>query len=318
MRRLLEITVRTIYGNTEGFKINTGVQQCCILSPYIFNLYSENIIRRASLDELEHGVRIGGRNITNLRYADDTTLLVEKEEGLKMLLTRVKEESEKSCLRLSTKKTKVMVTLGELGEFTTEDETFEVVDSFTFLGARIDWDGGCASEIARRIAMGKAAMTGLNRVMKDRAISVPTKVRLVKALVFPVMMYGFKSWTIRKSERKKIDAFELWCWRLLRTPWTERRTNKSILDELRTETSLEGMIIKQALTFFGNIMRASGIEKDVMLGKVEGTRRRGRQRTRWLNSLRDITGVTLDVLKEKAMNRMEWRMFVQRIAKSRQ
>ena len=212
-----------------------------------------------------------------------------------------------------------MVTLGELGEHTTEDETFEVVDSFTFLGIRIDGDGGCASEIARRIAMGKAAMTGLNRVMKDRAISVPTKVRLVKALVFPVMMYSCESWTIRKSERKKIDAFELWCWRrLLRIPWTERRTNKSILDELRAETSLEGMIIKQALTFFGHTMHASRIEKDVMLGKVEGTRRRGRERTRWLNSLKDVTGMTLYELKEKAMNRMEWRMFIQRIAKSRQ
>ena len=150
----------------------------------------------------------------------------------------------------------------------------EVADSFTFLAVQIDRDGGRASEIARRIAMGKAVMTGLNRVMKDRAISVPTKVWLVKALVFPVMMYGCESWTISKSERKKIDAFELWCWRrLLRIPWTERRTNKSILDELRAETSLEGMIIKQALTFFDHTMRASRIEKDVMLGKVEAADR---------------------------------------------
>ena len=162
-------------------------------------------------------------------------------------------------------------------------------------------------------------MTGLNRVMKDRAISVPTKVQLVEASVFPVMMYGCESWTFRKSERKKIDAFELWCWRRsLRIPWTERRTNKSLLDELRTETSLEGMIIKRALTFFGHTMCASGIEKDVILGKVEGTRRRGRQRTRWLSSLKDIIGITLYELKEKATNGMEWRMFAQRIAKSRQ
>ena len=146
--------------------------------------------------------------------------------------------------------------------------------------------------------MGKATMTGLYRVIKDRAISVTTKVRLVKPLVFPVMMYGCESWTIRKSERRKIDAFELWCRRrLLRIPWTERRTNKSVLDEIRTETSLEGMIIKRALTFFGHTVRSSGIEKDVMLGKVEGTRRHGRQRTRWLNSLKEITGMTFYEVK---------------------
>ena len=132
-------------------------------------------------------------------------------------------------------------------------------------------------------------------------------------------MYGCESWTIRKSERRKIDAFELWCLRrLLRIPWTERRTNKSFLDEIRTGTSLEGMIIKRALTFFGHTMRCSGIEKDVTLGKVEGTRRRGRQRTRWLNSLKEITGMTLNELKEKALNRIDWRIFVLRIAKSRQ
>ena len=177
-----EATVRTIYGNTEWLKINKGVRQGCILSPYLFNLYRENIIRRSGLDEIEHGVRISGRNITNLRYADDTTLLAETEEGFKMLLTRIKEESEKSGLRLNSKKTKVMVTLGELGEFITAGKTFEVVDSFTFLGERIDCDGVCTSNITRRIAMGKAAMTGLYRVMKDRAISVPTTLPLAKAL----------------------------------------------------------------------------------------------------------------------------------------
>jgi len=250
-----EATVRTIYGNTKWLKINKGVRQGCILSPYLFNLYRENIIRRSGLDEIEHGVRISGRNITNLRYADDTTLLAETEEGLKLLLTRIKEESEKSGLRLNSKKTKVMVTLGELGEFITAGKTFEVVDSFTFLGERIDRDGVCTSNITTRIVMGKAAMTGLYRVMKDRAISVPTKLPLVKALFFPVMMYGCESWTIRKSERRKIHALELWCWRrLLRIPWTERRTNKSVLYEIRTETSLEGMFIKRTLTFFGHTM----------------------------------------------------------------
>eukprot|EP00112_Aurelia_sp_Birch-Aquarium-sp1_P026756 Seg970.1 transcript_id=Seg970.1/GoldUCD/mRNA.D3Y31 product="Retrovirus-related Pol polyprotein from type-2 retrotransposable element R2DM" pseudo=true protein_id=Seg970.1/GoldUCD/D3Y31 len=226
-----EATVRTMYGNTEWFKINKGVRQGCILSPYLFNLYSENMIRMAGLEEIEHGIRIGGRNINNLRYADDITLLAETEEGLKMLLNRVKQESEKVGLRLNIKKTKVMVTSSELEDFIIgdEDETVEAVDSFIFLGAKIERDGGCTPEIIRRIAMGKTAMTGLHRVMKDKEISMHTKVRLVKALVFPVMMYGCESWTITKSERRKIDGFELWCWRrILRIPWTARRTNKSV------------------------------------------------------------------------------------------
>ena len=206
----------------------------------------------------------------------------------------------------------------ELEEFIIRDEAVKVVDSFIFLGANIERDEGCTSEITRRIAIGKAAMTGLHRVMKDKDISIHTENHLVKALVFPVIMNGCGGWTIRKSERRKIDAFELWCWRrMLRIPWTARRTNKSVLEEIKIEISLEGMTAKQALTFFGHTVRASGMEKDIMLGRVEGTRRRGRQRTRWLDVLKEFTGMSLHQLNETAMNRSEWRSFVQRIARSR-
>ena len=223
------------------------------------------------MEEIEHGVRKSCRNITNFRHADDTTLLSETEEGLGTLLSRLKKESEKSSLLLNAKKTKIMVRLGGLEEFTTVKETYEVVDNFNFLGTKIDRDGGCTSEIARKIAMGNVAMNGLYRVMKDRTVLILMKVRLVKALAFPVMMCGCKSWVVNKSERKKLVLLKK-----LRITWTERRKNRSILDKIKPETSLEGMVVKRALAFFRRTMRTCRVEKDVILGKVEETRRRGR------------------------------------------
>ena len=286
-----EATVRTIFGNTKWFNINKGVIQGCILFPYLLNLCSENTIRMADLEEIEHGVRKGGRIITNLRYVDDTTLLSETGEGLRMLLSRVHKESEKFGPRLNAKKTKIMITVGELKEFATAEETLEVVDSFNFLDTKIDRDGSCTSEIDSRIAIGKAAMNDLYRATKDRAISVLKKARLVKALVFPVLIYGCESWTVRKSERRKIDAFVQWyCQRLLRILSTGRRTNKSILDNIRPETSLKGVVVKRAHTFFRHTMRACGIKKDFMLVKIEGTRGRAREKTISIDALKGMNG----------------------------
>ena len=156
----------------------------------------------------------------------------------------------------------------------------ETVTDFIFLGSKITVDGDCSHEIKRHLLLGRKAMTNLDSVVKSRDVTLPTKVCIVKAMVFPVVMYGCESWTVKKAEHQRIDAFELWCWRrLLRVPWTARRSNQSILKEINPEYSLEGLMLK--FHYFGQLMqRASSLEKTLMLGKIEGRRRRGRQRIR--------------------------------------
>ena len=229
-----EATVRTGHGTTDWFQIGKGVCQGCILSPCLFNLYAEYIMRNAGLEEAQARFKIAGRNISNLKYADDTTLMAESEEELKSLLMKVKVESEKVGLKLNIQKTKIMAS----GPITSWQVDGETVTDFIFSGSKITADGDCSHEIKRCLLLGRKLMTNLDSIFKSRDITLPTKVHLVKAMVFPVVMYGCESWTIRKAERWKIDAFELWCWRrLLRVPWTARRSNQSILKEISPENS---------------------------------------------------------------------------------
>ena len=214
--------------------------------------------------------------INNLRYADDTTLIAEREAELKSLLMKVKEESEKVGLKLNMLKTKIMAS-SPITSWQIYGETVETVSDFIFLGSKITADGDCSHEIKRCLLLGRKVMTNLNNVFKSRDIILPTKVHLVKAMVFPVVMYGCESWTIKKAECRRTDAFELWCWRrLLRVLWTARRSNKSILKEISPGCSLEGLMLKLKLQYFGHLMqRADSSEKTLMLGKIEGGRRRG-------------------------------------------
>ena len=185
-------------------------------------------MRNAGLEEAQAGIKVAGKNVNNIRHADDTTLMAETEQELKSLLRKVKEESEKVGLKLNIQKTKTMAS-GPITSWQIDRETVEAVSDFIFLGSKITEDGDCSHEIKRRLLLGRKVMTNLDSVLKSRAITLPTKVRLVKAMVFPVVMYGCESWTVRKAERRKIDAFELWCWRrLLRAPWTARRSNQCI------------------------------------------------------------------------------------------
>ena len=211
-------------------------------------------MRNVGLDEAQARVKIAGRNINNLRYADDTTLMAENEE-LKTLLMKVKEESEKVCLKLNIQKTKIMAS-GPITSWELDGETVETVSDFIFLGSQITADGDCSHEIKRRLLLGRKAMTNLDSILKSRDITMPTKVCLVKAMVFLVVMYGCESWTVKKTEHQRIDAFELWCWRrLLRVPWTARKSNQFILKEISPGCPLEGLLLKLKLQYFGHLMR---------------------------------------------------------------
>ena len=191
-------------------------------------------MRNSGLDEAQAGIKINGRNIINLRYADDTTM-AESEEELKSFLMKVEEESEEPGLKLNIQKTKIMAS-GSITSWQIDGETMEIVRDFIFLGSKITADGDCSHEIKRRLLLGRKAMTNLDSILKSRDITLPTNVHLVKAMVFPVVMYGCESWTVKKAERQRIDAFELWCWRIfLRVLWTARRSNQSITKELSPE-----------------------------------------------------------------------------------
>ena len=227
-------------------------------------------MQNAGLDEAQGAIKIAGRNINNLTCADDTTLMAESEEELKSILVKVKEECGKVSLKLNIKKTKIMAS-GSITSWQMDGETVETLADFILGGSKITADGDCSHEIKRRLLLGRKVMTNLDNILKSRDITLLTNVRPVKAMVFPVVMYGCESWTIKKAECQRIDAFELWCWRrLLRVPWTARRSNQSILKEISPEYSLEGLMLKLKLQYFSHLMRRTdSFEKTLMLEKLK-------------------------------------------------
>ena len=243
------------------------------------------------------------------RYADDTTLAASFTEDLKKIIRAVKTSSEKHGLHLNIGKTKVLSNV-PLSSFNVDGMDIEVVHTFNFLGSTISDDGDCSKEIIRRTILGKVAMKGLQRVWKDRDISLPTKVRLVRALVFPVVYYSCESWTMKGKDRRRIEAFENWCWRrLLRIPWSAKRTNESIRNELLINDHIECKMSELKLRYFGHVVRANGLEKSIMVGMGDGQRRRGRPRLRWLDEIVAVTGKKLKDLMVLTGDRTAWRTY---------
>ena len=202
--------------------------------------------------------------------------MAESEEELKSLLMKVKEESEKVDFKLNIQKTKIMAT-GPITSWKIDGERVKTVADFIFLGSKITADGDCSHEIKRHLLLGRKVMTNLDSIFKSRDITLPTKAHVVKAMVFPGVMYGYESWTVKKAEHQRIDAFEVWCWRrLLRVPWTARRSNQSIRKEINPGISLEGMMLKLKLQYFEHLMgRVDSLEKTLMLGGIGGWKKRG-------------------------------------------
>ena len=227
----------------------------------------------ARLDEAQDGMKISGRNINNLRYADDTTLMAESEEELKSLLMKGKENVG---LKLNIQKTKI-ITSGPITSWDVDGETVETVSDFIFLVSKITADGSCSHEIKSCFLLGRKVMTNLDSILKSRDTLLPTKVHLVKAIIFPVVMYGCESWTVKKPECQRTDAFQLWFWRrLLRVPWAARRSKQSILKEISPGISMKGMMLKLKFQYFGHLMRrVDSLEKTLMLGGIGSRRRRG-------------------------------------------
>lgn len=301
---------------SDWFKVNKGVRQGCILSPYLFNIVSEMVMREA-LENYDGGVLIGGRKINNLRYADDIVLLASSLTELQDLLNRVVTAGSKYNMHINAAKTKVMSLNKEPITVTVEGKVLEQVHEFTYLGSRITDDATCFKDLQVKLAVGLAVLQRFKQVWHGHSLTLPTKIKLCKTLVWSVVTYGSESWTLRKEEQRRLEAFEMKMLRkMLQIPWTAHKTNQSILEETGYKQNLLESIKKRKLAYIGHIARKSGenLEKTIMQGSVPGKRGRGRPRKAWLDDATEWTGLKVEGMMRATQDREKWRNIVQKAA----
>ena len=306
--------VRLESGNSESFDVNKGVRQGCILSPHLFSLYTEQIMRDVEHDDRKSDydeVKINGK-LRDLRYADDTALLSTTTEGLKKLLEATKEHSESRNLMLNIKKTKIMDTdkCKTKTEIKIGDDIIENVEHFEYLGASFYGDGRSKNEIRRRLAIAQQKLKTMNKLWKGQ--SIYTKLKVLKACIFPIALYGCEAWTPLQTDIRKIIAFEMKCYRkLLQITWTQKITNAEVRLRLNVTTShLLQHFKKQKLSYFGHMKRHNTLERTILEGKVEGKRSRGKPRRRWQDDIREWMQMTVTQAGRLAQNRDDYREHV--------
>ena len=296
-------------GESNKLQIKRGVRQGCILSPKLFNLYTEEIFRKA--DKLP-GINIGGKNFTNLRYADDTALVAETEEALQEIVDLVNEESAKKGLKMNVKKTKTMVICRNKEtpqiEINVDGTNLEQVKQFKYLGQLITEDGKTDIEIRRRIEIARKNFMNMKDTLISRKLSLETKKRLVRCYILSTLLYASETWTISEEAWAKIEAFEMWIYRkMLRIPYTAHMTNKTVLHLAKTTRSIKFEIKQRKIRYFGHIIRANKIQKTLLTGKVEGKRGRGRPRRTWVKDITQWTQRSMTQCVREANNREQWR-----------
>lgn len=323
----LTLMIKELYSHSEALvqidnflskpcAIRKGARQGCILSPMLFNIYSEYIMRGA-LENWNGGITVGGVKISNLRYADDTVLFASSAEELQELMGRLEKESTNLHLEINHDKTKIMIVdrLNNNRPDITHIGLSQVVNQFVYLGAVITNEGGSSAEVRRRCEMARRTMRDLQRTWVDSDITINTKKQIVKTLIFPIVLYGAETWTLKATDRRILDACEMWCWRrMLRVPWTARRTNASILDVIQEPQRLSQTVYSRILRYFGHVSRRENdnLDRLIVQGKLEGRRPRGRSPKRWADQIKDLTNTSIIEATRDATNRDRWRDIVRR------